>query len=287
MAQDKIALLVDSCTDVPQVYIEQYGIYVAPLTITYRHGSYRDRVDITPEEVYASLEQEIPTTSLPSGEDISAVFHRIIADGYTKVLIVAISSGLSGTYNMFKLLAKDYPALSCRFIDTKLIGMGAGVTAIYAAQLIEQGVAFEDLEAKIQETLDRTHLYFCIPTLEYLKKGGRIGRVSAAMGTLLGVLPVIACNEDGVYYTAHKARGWKNVLNSAVRMLAENARRYPRCNLAVVHGGAEAQAKEIASRLKEQLPNVVTVLEGQISPALVVHTGPGLIGMCIQGLADE
>lgn len=284
MNTERIAILVDSGTDVPQEYVDQYGIYVIPLSINYSYGSFKDRVDITPEYVYDNFEREVPKTSLPSGEDIEAVLDRIVADGYKKVVMVSISSGLSGTYHMFKIMAEEYKKLECIILDTKLIGIGAGMIAIYTAQLIQKGVPFQELEEVLISTTKKTHLYFCLSTLDYLKKGGRIGLVSATMGTLLGILPVISCNKEGVYYTVKKARGRKHVLSAALDILVNDAKKYRNYNLAVVHGGAEHEALEMVNKLKKLLPDFVNVFQGQISPALVVHTGPGLIGIGIQGI---
>lgn len=284
MNTERIAILVDSGNDVPQEYVDQYGIYVIPLSINYSYGTFKDRVNITPQYVYDNFEREVPKTSLPSGEDIEAVLDQIVADGYEKVVMVAISSGLSGTYHMFKLMAEEYKQLECIVVDTKHIGIGAGMIAIYAAQLIQKGVPFRELEEMLIGITKKTHLYFCLSTLDYLKKGGRIGLVSATMGTILGILPVISCNKEGVYYTVKKARGRKNVLSAAFDILVNDAKKYKNYNIAVMHGGAEHEALELVNKLKRQLPDFVHVFQGQISPALVVHTGPGLIGIGVQGI---
>lgn len=104
--KEKIAILVDSCCNVPQEFVDKYGMYVIPLKVLYKDREYMDGVDITAEEVYRGLEKEIPKTSLPSGEHIQKILDRIKADGYEKVIAVTISSGLSGTNNMINLLAK-------------------------------------------------------------------------------------------------------------------------------------------------------------------------------------
>lgn len=106
MNKEKIAILVDSCCNVPQEFVDKYGMYVIPLKVLYKDREYMDGVDITAEEVYRGLEKEIPKTSLPSGEHIQKILDRIKADGYEKVIAVTISSGLSGTNNMINLLAK-------------------------------------------------------------------------------------------------------------------------------------------------------------------------------------
>ena len=105
MNKEKIAVLVDTCCDVPQTFVEQYHMYVIPLKVVYKDAEYLDGVDITPEQVYQGLEREVPKTSLPSGERITEIFDQIRADGFQKVIAITLSSGLSGTNNMIHLIA--------------------------------------------------------------------------------------------------------------------------------------------------------------------------------------
>lgn len=284
MEREKIAILVDSCTDVPAEERARLGIYVAPMTIHYKEGSYTDGVDITPGEVYDRFPAEIPSTSLPSSYAVLGVLRQIQQDGYEKVLLISISSGLSGTNNVFHLAVQNVPELECRIFDTRRIGIGAGLLVLAAARLIESGVPFEDLVPRLEQCRGRGQMYFCLSTLDYLRKGGRIGLVSGAMGSLLGVLPVISCNDEGVYYTVKKARGRKNCLKAAMDQLVKDAAQWPSYCLAVVHGGAAEEAAEVLAQLKARLPHVRHIYTGQISPALVVHTGPGLIGICAQAM---
>lgn len=281
MNNNNIAILIDSGTDVPKEYIEKYGMYVVPLSINYSFGQFQDGVNITAEEVYENFSKEIPTTSLPTGEIIMEQLQRIQQQGYKKVIVVTISSGLSGTNNMIRQMIKEVPELDCRIIDTKNIGIGSGLTAILAGQLIEQGFDIDDIEKRLIKSSADTRLLFCVATLEYLKKGGRIGLVSAVMGTALGIRPIIACNEDGVYYTVKKARGRKKVISEALELALKHAEGY-RYNLAIAHGDALEEAKAIYENIKSKLPNCEKIFMGQISPALVVHTGPGLIGIGVQ-----
>ncbi|MEG1501056.1 MAG: DegV family protein, partial [Clostridiales bacterium] len=234
----KIALLIDSCTDVPQEYIDRYGIFVIPLMIHYSYGEFRDGIDINPQQVYDRFSEEIPTTSLPSGDSILKTLQEIYDLGFDQVVAVTISSGLSGTNNVLTLMAKDFGKLDCRIIDTKSIGIGAGVTAIYAAQLIQDGLDIDAIEEKLHKSVANSKIFFCVSTLEYLKKGGRIGLVSATMGNLLGILPVISCNEEGIYYTVKKARGRQSALKTALNLTVQAVGNSKKYNIAIVHGNA-------------------------------------------------
>ncbi|ASZ08361.1 MULTISPECIES: DegV family protein [Enterococcus] len=282
MNKEKIAILVDSGTDVPAELMEQYQMYMIPLKIIYSDREYIDKVDITPEEIYEKLPTEIPGTSLPDGETITAIFDQIKADGYEKVLAITISSGLSGTYNVVRLIAEQQTALETYILDTKNIGIGAGFSAIQAAKWLEEGVNWQTLINKLETLVKQTKVFFNVATLEYLQKGGRIGLVASILGTALKLNPIISCNEEGIYYTVAKARGRKKSLDKTVALIKERVGDAKVFNLAVAHGAAEEEAHAMEARLRQEFPQVQQMYFGQISPALVVHTGPGLLGVGVQ-----
>jgi DegV family protein with EDD domain len=285
MTAQKTAILVDSCSDVPEELRRRYGMYVVPMTIIYPDGEYRDGVDIRTDDVYARFPQEVPTTSLPSPSVVADVFKQIKADGYERVIVVAISSGLSGTYEMLRSFGPAPEGLETCYVDTKNIGIGSGFSAIRAGELIEQGLPFAEVCREVESAARSTKLFFCVATLSYLVKGGRIGLVSGLVGSVFDLKPVISCNEDGVYYTVAKTRGRKKSLQLALQKAAEFAAGAKEYNVAVMHGAAKPEADDVLAALKAQLPDFHLAIEGQITPVLVVHTGPGLIGIGIQRLA--
>ena len=286
----KIAILTDSCTDVPAGLVQKYGIHVVPLHINYKDASYRDRVDIQPDEVYARFEEEIPKTSTPTPAEVSQRLDVIAADGYTHVIIVAISSGLSGTYSLMCTLAEERADMKVGVVDTKNIGLGAGLSVIAAAELVAQGRTFEDVMARMDRVVEQTKVLFCVDTLDYLYAGGRIGRVAYSLGSKLDIRPVITCSDDdGVYITIAKSHGRKGSLKKAFATAVKKFEGAKDYRVVVVHGGAEKEALDLVESFKQELPDVKEILFEQISPALVVHTGPGLIGIGTQvmdGLFD-
>ena len=284
MNKEKIALLVDSGVDVPEKLVKKYNMYVAPLKIIYSDKEYSDGVDITAEEVYSRLETEIPSTSLPSGEEIQGLFDKIKSDGYNKVLAVTISSGLSGTYNAIKNIADQQDDLEIFVLDTKNIAIASGFNAIQAAEYIKEGMSFDLLTKTVSANILNSRVFFCVDTLEYLQKGGRIGLVSAILGSTIGLKPIISCNEEGIYYTADKIIGRKRSLKKALDLAVDFIGDSKKYNIGVVHGDAEKDGDDLLVSLKSKLPNFSIAAEGQISPALGVHTGPGTIGIVVQKL---
>lgn len=284
MNKQKIAILTDSGSDVPDYLIKEYGIYEAPLKIIYSDGEYLDGVNITAEEVYSRLKTEIPSTSLPDGSQIQEILDQIKADGYEKVLVVTISSGLSGTYNVMRLVGDREKDLDVFVVDSKNIAIASGFNAIQAAEYIKEGMEWEELKETVAKNISNSRVFFSVSTLEYLQKGGRIGLVASIFGTTIKLKPIISCNEDGIYYTVAKVIGKKRSFNKALELAVEFIGDNKEYNIGVVHGAAEDDAEKLSEELKSMLPNYKMFAEGQISPALGVHTGPGTIGIVVQKL---
>ena len=144
----------------------------------------------------------------------------------------------------------------------------------------------EDAALRVQEVVGNTKVYFCIPTLSFLRKGGRIGLVAGFVGEVLGLRPIITCNADGIYETVKKARGWKNAVSTALEQAISFGSGVSSFNIAVAHSNAAKEAASILKTLKSRLPEYKQAFLSTISPALTVHTGPGLIGVGLQRLPD-
>ncbi|MBP8683619.1 MAG: DegV family protein, partial [Trichococcus sp.] len=238
MKSNSIAVLADSCNDIPQELLDKYHIYILPLMINYKDASYRDRVDITPEQVYERFQEEIPKTSLPLPETIADTFAKIKADGFNQVIVSAISSGLSGTCQAIRLLADDIEDMQIVVIDTLNIAIASGFVALYAAEQIEAGLPFEEVVSKTQAAVKQSTILFGVGTLEYLMKGGRIGKVSGILGSALNIKPIISCNEDGIYDTVAKVRGRKQSIQKLIDMTREKLGQHKNYYLSICHGDA-------------------------------------------------
>jgi DegV family protein with EDD domain len=286
MNENKIAILTDSCSDVPQNLLERYHIYQLALSINYLDRSYRDRIDITPEQVYENLEKEIPSTSLPTMGEIYEIIDTIIADGYNQIIIPVISSGLSGTYNAVQMVCDDFKDIRTAVIDTKNIAIGSGFFSVYAAQLAEQNVSFDEIVGKLKSKTNSSRIYYSLQTLRYLVKGGRIGRVEGLLGSILQIKPIISCDKDGIYYTVVKVRGRNQSINKLMEIIQAEIKDKTNYYLAICHGYAQEEADKVKVIMQPYIDNAALYIEGQISPALGVHTGPGLVGIGYFALDD-
>ncbi|MBK1811663.1 DegV family protein [Clostridium sp. YIM B02505] len=276
----KIALITDSGCDLDTEILNKYNIFFLPLRVIYKDHDYLDRLEISPEDVYLSLEKEVPKTSLPDGQFIENVLNQIEAQGYTHAISISISSGLSGTANSLRIIAENHPNLKTYIFDSKTLSMPQGSIALVAAEMIASGRSFEEIIEFLPKLREKTDGYFTLNTLDYLKKGGRIGKVSGTIGEMLNIKPVIYINDDGVYVTHAKARGRKQAIGKLREILDENLS-ISKCKVWVLQGGALDEAKAFFEVVKD-LPNITHISISSIGPALGVHTGPGLLGLAIQ-----
>ncbi|WP_125762402.1 DegV family protein [Companilactobacillus hulinensis] len=276
---EKIAILVDSCCDIPEEYLKKSGVYELPMQIIYADKTYKDRVDITAVEVYNGLEKEIPKTSLPSGECISEKLDEIAADGYDHIVSISVSSGLSGTYNFLKVLLEDDDRFTFTAFDTKQVAVAAGLIGVGAKDLVDAGKSYAEVVVGVDKMIKNTVVYFCIPTLEYLRAGGRIGLVTSVVGNMLKLAPIITCNSEGIYTTAAKARGMKKGQKLMLDLATKFIDDHKDYLLAIGHGADEVAGQRMVDLLAENGIKGSKQFFGQVGPALGVHTGPGLVGV--------
>ena len=199
---EKIALIADSTSDLPDNIVEKYNIKMLHYRIIYKNREFVDKIDITPEYVYNNLHREIPTSSIPSMDEIEKVFKELEEEGYTHAIAVTLSSGLTGIYNGIRVVSENHPKIKTCIFDSRSISMGEGVILEECGKLIEKGVSFSKIVDKIPDIRKRLNLFFVVDTLEYLKKGGRIGKVAGTIAELLNIKPIVSIDiNDGKYYT--------------------------------------------------------------------------------------
>ncbi len=286
MNAQRVALLTDSCADIPANLIKKYDIHVVPLRLLFSDGEYEDGVSITAKEVYRRLPMEIPKTSLPSGERIEGTFRAIREKGYEKVIVVNFSGGLSGTANMVRLVGEQFVGLEVAAFDTLSGSLGTGMTVLQAARWLEEGRSFVQVCRAVQQIIRTTTVFFCIDTLEYLQKGGRIGLITSFAGSLLNIKPIISFAPSGELVNVAKVRGRKLAVQKMVGMAAGLVQEGAAFNLAVAHGDSPAEFKELRSLAKAEIPGALSLFEGEIDGTLGVYTGPHLLGVGVQLLPD-
>ncbi|MBU3092634.1 DegV family protein [Clostridium sp. CM028] len=279
---NKIALITDTTSDLSKETIEKYNINVLPFRIIYSDREYLDNIDISPQEVYDNMKTEVPTSSLPSMKDMEELFLKLEEEGYTHVIAITLSTGLSGIFNAVKLTSENHPSIITHVCDSQSIALGEGLIVTECGKLIQEGKSFEEIVEAIPSIKKRIHLYFVVGTLEYLKKGGRIGKVAGTIAELLNIKPIISFDDEGKYCTCEKVRGRKQSLNKLVE-LTNSILDKKKCRVYILHGDALEESKKVMESISLH-PNAISVeFGGYISPVSGVHSGPGLVGMvCIE-----
>lgn len=277
--KEKIAIIVDSGSDVNEELRNKYNIQSLPLRIQIDDNEYTDGIDITREKLFSQIDKSHVSTSLPSGEDIIGTFEKLKESGVTHVIVVAISSGLSGTYNVVHNLTQEVEGLEFFVLDTKNISLASGFLAIEAAKMRDTGASFKEISLALEEKLDNSKVFFTVGTLDYLIRGGRIGLVAGTLANVLNIKPIITCNEDGIYHTINKVRGYKRVIYKMIDTAFEFVKDSTDYTVAILNADTKENLDEIIQYAKDKYNH--DVMLSNITPALAIHTGPEALGIAV------
>jgi DegV family protein with EDD domain len=278
MNSQKVAVIADSGCDVPQAMAAKLDIHILPLKVIFGDEVCNDGYDIPISRIYGSYPDHLPTTSTPNIAEILDLVDALKGEGYEKFLFISISANLSSTYHNICLALQEVEDVECYAFDTKNISIGSGLFAIWAATRLNEGMPLTDVLLGMEKRLSDAHVYFYMDTLNYLRAGGRIGNLVGLIGEALHLKPIISCNHDGVYHAVAMIRGKKNGLKKLLSTVTANAKG-EKIWLALMNGGADAEAESIRPTLLESVPAGDIIVSGQITASMAIHTGPGLIGI--------
>lgn len=271
-----IRIVTDSASDIPSEVAQKLGISIVPLTVSFGKEVYRDGIDLNAAEFYSKLVQSKthPVTSQPSiGNFIDA--YKAIAQEGDEIISIHLSSKLSGTYNAASQ-AKEAMTKDCRIevVDSESVSMGTGLTVIAAAKAIRDGASFQQVIDIVHHSIPRIHLLAFFQTLEYLERGGRLGKGKALLGTLLHVKPIIIVR-DGEVQPFGKAR----TRMGALRCLYNFAESLLHIReLSIMYTTIFEEVKILASLLNPIFPQA-RILTAQVGSTLGTHTGPGTLAV--------
>ncbi|QEH70866.1 DegV family protein [Cellulosilyticum sp. WCF-2] len=278
----KIAIVTDTASDISIDDAKKYDIKILHYQIVYKDKTYKDQLEITAKEVIDTLEEEVPTTSLPSLDEIHEVFDELVKEGYKEVLVIPLSSGLSGCFNAINMVKEDYQDLNAVVYDSRTISAAQAVLAIKAAEMADAGCEMKQIISELDKMRENQNTLFIVDTLKYLLLGGRIGHVSAAVGKLLNLKPIITIGDDGKYETVAKVRGRAKAISYFVNKAQEILKDGKEYKLYFSHAAGEEIKDKIIALIKEVKPDVKIEGVCWISPVACVHCGPGYVGMLIQ-----
>jgi DegV family protein with EDD domain len=275
LTSSRVAIVTDSTADLPNDLATARSISVVPLTLHFEGRTLLDGVDITPAEFYRRLPTATvhPTTSQPSPGRFAETYTRLLAD-HSEVVSIHISEKLSGTYASARQAADMTDRKRVRVIDSHVVSMSLGLVTLAASVLAAQGMDGASIQSRIEEMRDGVETYFSVATLEYLRRGGRIGRAGALMGSVLQVKPVL-CIRDGQVTPLERVRTFERALNRIVELTRAIDRGDGVC---IIVGHADAQAD--AERVARELETIAeTLLIQPLGPVVGAHAGPGVVGV--------
>ena len=272
-----VKIVTDSTCDIPAELADQYGITVVPVTVRFGTTSFLDGVELTTDELYERLTSggDLPTTSQPSIGEFLEVYERVgqDADG---IVSIHVSAKLSGTYNS-AMQASDQAEGDCPIdvVDTEQASMGIGLTVLAAAKAANEGASMDEVGALVDSAVQRSSCMALLGTLEFLQKGGRIGKAQALVGTLLRIHPMIVLSEGEVLPLARprtRRKGLQELKKACMQLGTLEA-------LSIIHSTVPDEAENLAAELSGVLPDGVEPIVARFGPALGTYVGPKAIGL--------
>jgi DegV family protein with EDD domain len=275
-----VRIVTDSAADLPPQLAKELGISVVPIYVRFGEEVYRDRVTISEDEFYERLTHDPvhPSTTQPGPQDFLEVYQKLSseADG---IVSIHISGKLSGTCNS-ALMAKDMLDTGCpvEVVDSEMLSMSLGLIAIVAATAAKAGGSLEEVVAAAKQAIPKINLFFLLDTLEYLKRGGRIGKVKALLGSVLSVKPMLTM-KDGELVPAGQARTRAKGIDKLFDFV-KNAGDIQ--DLAVVYNTTPDEAQSLAERIGSVFDRE-KIRMARVGPGLGVHGGPGAMLVAFRG----
>jgi DegV family protein with EDD domain len=282
-----VAVVTDSTAYLSDELIEGYGIHVVPLYVVLAGHSGREGWDIGPGDVARALgvRGQTVSTSRPTPGDFVAAYRRALAAGADRLVSIHLSSELSGTWDAARLAASQVGEHIVTVVDSRSAAMGTGFAVLAAARSAAAGADAATVARAAQKTADATRTFFVVDTLEYLRRGGRIGSAAAVLGSALAVKPVLHV-QDGRVVPLEKVRTSARALNRLVQRAVEAAGQGP-VSVAVHHLAAPERAERLAAELRDRLPQLRELHVSELGAAIGAHVGPGAVGIVVAPFWQE
>jgi DegV family protein with EDD domain len=277
LTSENTAIVLDSTSDFPEAQERFPNMRVVPLYVNFGPESFRDGVDISSSDFYDRLRAAttLPTTSQPTPQDFLDVFHEL--EGYERIYSLQLTSKLSGTYQSAVAAAADIGGDRIHVVDTETASLAVGLLALAIQRRLARGTTDEEIEALIERFVAENGVVFTVATLEYLQKGGRIGRAQALAGTLLNVKPILSV-DDGVIHPIGKVRGRQKALEEFARFFTAATGDVPGLRLAIAHAEAPEWIEVLTDLVAKARPRAQIELVESLGAVVGTHAGPGAVG---------
>lgn len=273
----KVRIVTDSTADIPAAVREELGIEMVPLNIHFGSETFLDTVTLTSEQFYDKLQTSgvFPKTSQPSPAEFLAVYERLAAEPDVEIVSIHLASVLSGTYQSAVLGASMLESAKVHVVDSRSASYGIGALVVAAAEAARAGQSVEQILQLIERQREHFYIYFLVDTLEYLQKGGRIGKASALLGSLLNIKPILSIDPEGEVAAVDKVRGHKKAMARIVELLERDIADRP-IRLYIAHANNQEGADQLSEALAERF-HVRAAAYIALGPVIGAHAGPGTI----------
>lgn len=274
-----VAIVTDSTAYLPPQTMERHGITAVPLTVVLGDQAYEEGTEISARSLALALQKRHSvTTSRPSPEVFAAAYRTAAEAGASGIVSLHLSAEISGTYDAACLAAKDAP-VPVRVVDTGMVAMALGFCALAAVEAVERGGRPDDAVAAAEKRAEGTSAYFYVDTLDYLRRGGRIGTAQALLGSALAVKPLLQL-DGGRIELLEKVRTASKAIARLEEIVVERAGSGA-VDIAVHHLSAPDRADGLAERLRERVPGLAELHVSEVGAVIGAHTGPGLVGAVV------
>jgi DegV family protein with EDD domain len=270
------AIVLDSTSDWPEAAERFSNMCVVPLYVRFGDEMFRDHVDLSPHDFYERLRQatELPTTSQPTPQDFADAYEQFAA--YERIYVLTVSARLSGTFQSAALAAEEHGD-RVRLIDTETASMAMAMLALSIQRRLEAGTTDDEIDALVERFRLDNRVVFTVGTLEYLAKGGRIGKAQALAGTILNVKPILSV-EDGVIVPISRVRGRQKALEEFGRLFVEATDNRPGLHVSIAHADATEWVDVLTDLVEKSRPQAEIDVIATLGAVVGTHAGPGAVG---------
>jgi DegV family protein with EDD domain len=273
-----VKIMADTTSGLPHELLESLGIPLIPQIIIFGEESFRDDHEIDTQTFLARLKSSktLPKTAAPAPAFYNEFFGKAQLQAET-VIVIAPSEKLSGTVRAANIAAQDFPQLDVRVVDSQTIAGNLASLVLIADTWAKSGMEADIIVSRLNDLIKRGRIYFLVNTLEYLQKGGRIGGAKALVGELLQFKPIL-CLRDGQVEPFDQQRTKKRALNRLQEIVKDNCPKNPEAHLCLMQADAMEDAETLSSELRTMM-NLASIPIYELPPAIVVHGGPGALGI--------
>ncbi len=271
-------IVTDSTSSLPHYVVEREGIKVIGMQITIDQMAFTEQIEVSSQAVLAALlnHREV-STSQPSQGTIRAMYEECVSQGATEILSIHLSSELSGTYGSCSAVAKDF-AIPVHVVDSRSIGLGLGFSVIQATRSKEKDV--RDVALAVQEQALRTKVWLYVETLEFLRRGGRLGAASSLVGGALQIKPILHLT-DGRLLPFEKVRTTSKAIARLIELTVQSVSESIKpVSIGIQHAGNREKAQDLAQQLGNRLPGT-PIMISELGAVLSAHVGPGALGVVV------